>query len=162
MMNGGGHFVPSACAALCSLCIQCAEDPLVLLLTGVSQSFTVIGLGDCFALTNASSNVVVVAMVWPPVQAPSPRRLWDPGVWSTACPVNTSRRWSAENVMMARHFVSTMMPVTVTVTMQSFDFWLINNTVSLVEFHPGIASSVSVFHCCHPVLSRPAVPNVDT
>ena len=42
------------------------------------------------------------------------------------------------------------------------DFWLTNNTVSLVEFHPGIASSVSVFHCCHPMLARAVVPNVDT
>ena len=43
-----------------------------------------------------------------------------------------------------------------------FDFRLINNTVSLVESPPGIASSVSVFHYCHPVLSRPTVPNIDT
>jgi len=37
-----------------------------------------------------------------------------------------------------------------------------NNTVSCVEFHPGIAPSVSVFHYCHPVLSRPTVPNIDS
>jgi len=35
-------------------------------------------------------------------------------------------------------------------------------TMSLVEFHPDIASSASVFHHCHPVLSRPTVPNIDT
>jgi len=41
--------------------------------------------------------------------------------------------------------------------------WLnINNTVSLVEFHPDIAPSASVFHYCHPVLSRPTVPNIDS
>ena len=44
---------------------------------------------------------------------------------------------------------------------------VINNAVSLVDFHPGITSAstttiaaTSIFHCCHLVLSRPAVPNV--
>jgi len=33
-------------------------------------------------------------------------------------------------------------------------------------FRPSLSSSwptsVSVFHCCHPVLARPTVPNIDT
>jgi len=73
-------------------------------------------------------------MVWLPVQAPSPRGRWDPGVRSTACRVNTSRRGSADDVMMARCFVLTLMPVTVTVMMQSFALRLRR------QWDPGVAN----------------------
>ena len=98
------------------------------------------------------------------------RRQWDPGI-----PKRTSvgsSRWRPMSTLLIRSTawrVNTTSPPFVCYLNRSSSWCClpmprlnINNTVSLVEFHPGIASSVSVFHYCHPVMSLPTVPNIDT
>jgi len=77
------------------------------------------------------------------------RRLWDPGgmssasVWAKHASVGLSRRCTMSMATASRR-------------------WIVYRSRHGIDrsFYPGTASSVSVFHYCHPVLSRQTVPNI--
>jgi len=120
--------------------------------------------------------------------SPALRLIWDPGIvlaFATAIPVHMATMASLPILVHMATRVSLLMSTLlirstaccVNTTSPPFVCYLnrsssccclampwlnINNTVSLVEFHPDIAPSASVFHYCHPVLSRPTVPNIDS
>jgi len=148
-MNGGGsYFILSIYATLCSLYIQCAEA-----LHLVQTALSAVGwfnLGDDFALANCSTTIMTVT-AWG-------RRQWDPGIPMVRLPVQAPYR-SIE-----------------------FDCFINVNVTSRRQRHPGITKHSNVdpstrvrrqwdpgiakdgidrsFYYCHPVLSRPTVPNI--
>jgi len=115
-----------------------------------------------------------------PTQAEAPsvrplQRQWDPGMPNHSKSISIDVEHDV-NTLQSSHFddfVLTMM----TVTMPSFALPPPSTRLRR-QWDPGIAKdgidirsrpmarpltpSVSIFHCCHPVLSRPTVPNVDS
>jgi len=194
VIDVGRYLLLFVYATLFSLATQCVESAVpapLPWLYGHGHS-TVL----CFALTSTNR-----------LTLPLSRRLWDPGIRSTSnmTMAIASRRSTSSNidrllwdrsmllhdadnattllaacrVMMARYFVLTMMPVTV--TMQSLALRLRR------QWDPGVDHSCyfdlptshsnvvvvtmvritsvgwqSLFHYSHPVLSRPTVPNIDS
>jgi len=95
------------------------------------------------------------------------RRVWDPGIWPNASRHHEPR--TANDFGMSLALMASTMPTVATATTPT-NTRLIDRhrqPVCLLHAHHDsmarpLTPSVSIFHYCHPVLSRPTVPNIDS
>ena len=143
-------FVYATLFSLATQCVESAEDPLVYL-----------------SLTNKQAPTALSRTPrWHPPcrllpQSTSKRRVWDPGIalmttvltwdpWRFFRWLGTfSRAAAAPNA-----FHRSLSPLV--------DACHAIQSVMIASLSPTPGLLMSTFHCCHPVLSRPTVPNINS